>query len=248
LPNRVSVKISWILVCLGIAVLALSLMAYARLAAQFTVPSHVTQVAPEPPETLPDFSPGESSIVPTDALPTATRPPSPTAFRSEKIPRPTVTEYSSKPAESPPTRIVASSIGLDSPIVPVGWRVEDTPEGGRTVWEVANDAAGWHINSAYPGTGDNVVISGHNNVAGEVFRNLIDLKEGDIVQLYANERLYAYEVVGSILLEEKGRTLEERRENAEWIAPTDFERLTLVSCWPYTTYTHRLIVIATPTR
>jgi len=40
--------------------------------------------------------------------------------------------------------------------------------------------------------------------------------------------------------------MEERRENAKWIAPTDYERLTLVSCWPYTTYTHRLIVIAAP--
>ena len=246
MPNRVPVKVSWILVCLGVAVLALSLIAYTLLAVETTVPSHVTQVASGPPETLPDFSPAESTTVPTETRPAATRRPSPTATLTRQVPSPTLAESSSKPAESPPTRIVASSIGLDSPVAPVGWRIEDNPEGARTVWEVANDAAGWHINSAYPGTGGNIVISGHNNTAGEVFRNLIDLEEGDVVHLYVDETLYVYEVVGTVLLEEKGKTMEERRENAKWIAPTDYERLTLVSCWPYTTYTHRLIVIAAP--
>jgi len=37
-----------------------------------------------------------------------------------------------------------------------------------------------------------------------------------------------------------------RRQNARWIAPTTDERLTLVTCWPYTGNSHRLIIVAKP--
>ncbi|HID54608.1 MAG TPA: sortase, partial [Anaerolineae bacterium] len=33
---------------------------------------------------------------------------------------------------------------------------------------------------------------------------------------------------------------------AEWIMPTEDERITLVTCWPYTDNTNRLIVVAQP--
>ena len=48
------------------------------------------------------------------------------------------------------------------------------------------------------------------------------------------------------LLEEKGMPEEVRRSNAQWIAPTDDERVTLVTCWPYTSNTHRLVIVAKP--
>ena len=35
-------------------------------------------------------------------------------------------------------------------------------------------------------------------------------------------------------------------ENAAWIMPSEDERLTLVTCWPYTSNTHRLIIVARP--
>lgn len=35
-------------------------------------------------------------------------------------------------------------------------------------------------------------------------------------------------------------------ENAQFMAQTDDERLTLITCWPYETNTHRLILIARP--
>ena len=116
------------------------------------------------------------------------------------------------------------------------------------MWEVASNAAGWHVNSEYPGNGGNVVLSGHNNIEGEVFRDLIDLEEGDTVRLFVDDAVYRYEVAAKMLLEEEGMPIEVRRRNAEWIAPTDYERLTLVSCWPYSTYTHRLIVVAAPVK
>ncbi len=215
------------------------------------MPPDVTVLPPGFPERLPDFTIIESPTPPGGSTPLAAPTPTPR-------PRPSPTGETleatgeaapangKKPAQSPPTRIVATSIGLDSPIVPAAWRVEGNGEGPHGVWEMPSNAVGWHVNSQYPGNGGNVVLSGHNNVAGEVFRDLIDLEIGDIVQLYVNDLVYPYAVVGKVLLEEKGMPIEVRRQNAEWIAPTDYERLTLVSCWPYSTYTHRLVVIARP--
>jgi sortase A len=133
-------------------------------------------------------------------------------------------------------------IGLDAPVVPVGWTVTD--EGA--VWDSADYAAGWHLGSAYPGHVGNTVLSGHHNIKGKVFRYLIDLEPDDEVFLYVGKMAYHYVVTEKHLFEEKGKPEEVRRANAQWIAPTDDERLTLVTCWPYTSNTHRLIIVARP--
>ena len=39
---------------------------------------------------------------------------------------------------------------------------------------------------------------------------------------------------------------EQRVENAGWVLPTDDERLTLITCWPYESNTHRLVLVAKP--
>jgi sortase A len=149
-------------------------------------------------------------------------------------------------AVSPPTRIVAPTIDLDADVVPVGWK--QVLDGGKlvSVWEVAEYAAGWHENTALPGAGGNVVLSGHHNVKGEVFRYIIDLDPGDTVTLYADERPYTYTVESRFVVRDKGMSEEKRRENARWIGAFPDERLTLVTCWPYTNNTHRVIVIAKP--
>jgi sortase A len=137
---------------------------------------------------------------------------------------------------------VIPAIELDAPVVPVGWTITD--EG--LAWDVADYAAGWHRTSAYPGRIGNTVLSGHHNIKGQVFRYLIDLEPGDEVFLYVGDTVYHYVVTEKHLLEEKGMPEEVRRRNAQWIAPTDDERLTLVTCWPYTSNTHRLIIVAKP--
>ena len=146
------------------------------------------------------------------------------------------------PASAPPDRIVSPAIGLDAPVVPVGWMVTD--EG--PVWDAADYAAGWHQGSTYPGHVGNTVLSGHHNIKGKVFRYLIDLEPDDEVFLYVGDTAYHYVVTEKHLFEEKGKPEEVRRANAQWIAPTDDERLTLVTCWPYTSNTHRLIIVAKP--
>ena len=37
-----------------------------------------------------------------------------------------------------------------------------------------------------------------------------------------------------------------RLANARWIQPSEDERLTLITCWPYESNTHRLIIVALP--
>jgi sortase A len=150
------------------------------------------------------------------------------------------------PVSGPPDRIVISSIELDAPVVPIGWYVVE--EGGQSymIWEVADNAVSWHKTSAFPGHGGNVVLNGHHNIRGEVFRYLVDVAVGDRVRVYVGEEVYHYMVEQKMILKEKGEPLEVRWQNASWIQPTQSERLTMVTCWPYTSNTHRLVVTALP--
>lgn len=145
-----------------------------------------------------------------------------------------------------PTRIQAGAIGLDAPVVEAGWSRVDADGEQVIEWEVPDDAAGYHVGSARPGECGNTVISGHNNTGGEVFRHLVDLSLGDEVRLHVGDAVYRYRVEQKEILRQAGASAEERRENARFIGPTDDERLTLVTCWPDTGNSHRLIVIARP--
>ncbi len=149
-------------------------------------------------------------------------------------------------AASPITRIVAETVGLDAPVIGVGWVTEDRSGVPTNIWSVADYAAGWHKNSALPGQGGNIVLSGHHNIKGEVFRYTIDLNVGDIITIYLGDQPYQYAVVDKFIVKDKGEPDAVRRENAKWIGPFNEERLTLVTCWPYTNNTHRAIVIAKP--
>jgi LPXTG-site transpeptidase (sortase) family protein len=149
-------------------------------------------------------------------------------------------------ASSPPTAIVIPKINVDADVVEVGFEMKE--ENGETVtlWEVADFAAGFHRGSAYPGHPGNIVIAGHNNIRGRVFRHLLDLIPGDDVYLYVGRQEYHYQVEQRLLIKEKGVPWEVRLENAQWLQPTREERLTLVSCWPFIDPDHRVIVTARP--
>ena len=195
-----------------------------------------------PPTLTAEVSPTPGAISPT---PTATSSPTlpPTLqLSSVQASTPTATPSGPPPASAPPDRIVIPVIGLDAPVVPVGWAVTD----GVAIWDSADHAAGWHQGSTYPGHVGNTVLSGHHNIKGKVFRYLIDLEPDDEVFLYVGDTAYHYVVTEKHLFEEKGKPEEVRRANAQWIAPTDDERVTLVTCWPYTSNTHRLIIVARP--
>ena len=157
-------------------------------------------------------------------------------------------EYTALAVTGPLVRIVAPAIGLDAPVVPVGRKRITLNDDTITVWEVATQAAGWHEDSAAPGMEGNVVLSEHHDKDGEAFRYVVDLEPGDTVTLYTEERPYTYTVEARFVVRDKGMPEETRRENARWIGSYPDQRVTLVTCWPYSTNTHRVIVVARPGR
>ena len=79
-----------------------------------------------------------------------------------------------------PSRLVIPGIDVDTPVVELGWTTKKTSSGTIfSEWDVAEYAAGWHKNSAVPGEQGNVVMSGHNNILGSIFRELDQLKRGE---------------------------------------------------------------------
>ena len=144
-----------------------------------------------------------------------------------------------------PDRIIIPSIDMDTPVVELGWSAATDPSGRVfSRWDVAAYAAGWHINSAELGQSGNVVMSGHNNILGSVFRELDQLKQGDIATVWSGNTRYDYEIDKVVIVPDKHATLEQRRANAEWIHQFDDDRLTLVSCWPRDDNSHRIIAVA----
>ncbi len=148
-----------------------------------------------------------------------------------------------------PNRIIIPKINLDAPVIEAGTR-KVRVNGQIFEQYTAPDefAAGWHPDSALLGSIGNTVLNGHHNVHDEVFGNLIDLEPGDIIYLFSGERKFAYMVANKMILPELGEdiTVEQRLQNARWIMASSDERLTLVTCWPAYSNTHRLILVAKP--
>ncbi len=115
-------------------------------------------------------------------------------------------------------------------------------------WQVADYAAGHLYGSSNPGQPGNAVYAGHNNWHGEVFRYLYQLQAGDTFTMYLSDAsVHHYRVDQSLRVLESGASIAVRVANAElYTGPTADERVTLITCWPYTTYTHRVIIIGHP--
>jgi len=94
----------------------------------------------------------------------------------------------------------------------------------------------------------NTVLNGHHNIKGEVFRDVYRVQVGDELFLYSGSVEFDYVVVYTAILEERNQPLEVRLANAEWIKATEDERITLITCWPYESNTHRVVVVAVPVR
>jgi sortase A len=221
----------------------------------FTVapsPTHTATRAPthpRPATLTPTRKPPSISRASPTAAPAFTATPTRTSTPFEPAsPIPTGTPVS-LPTVPPaiPDRILIDTIGLDAPVVSVGQH--PLKVGGKVYsqWNVPDYfAAGWQQNSAPLGQPGNTVLDGHHNIDGEVFRYLVGLKPGDRITLEAQGRRYHYIVVQTMTLREQDQPIQVRLNNARWILPTDDERVTLITCWPYTTNTYRLVVIALP--
>ncbi|MGB5844756.1 MAG: sortase [Anaerolineales bacterium] len=151
------------------------------------------------------------------------------------------------PPPQVPVRIVIPSIDLNAPVVPAPVDFETIAGKEFLQWYVPDEfAVGWHTTSAMLGETGNTVLNGHHNVFGEVFGSLVNVTEGDIIWVESDHYRYSYQITNKMILPEKYEQLDVRMNNAQWILPTIDERLTLISCWPYESNTHRLIIVATP--
>lgn len=209
-------------------------------------PSLTLTLTPTASPTMTDTT----QVAPTATLsPTLRRTPTRTPYTPPtRTPTPTPTAYAT--ASGPaivPERIIIDRIALDAPVIPVGQHALTIGERVFGQWDVPRErAAGWHHTSATIGSAGNLVLNGHHNVYGEVFRYLRVLQPGDLLRLESGGRRFNYIVVQTMTLPEQNQPVDVRLENARWILPTGDERVTLITCWPYYSNTHRLVVIARP--
>jgi LPXTG-site transpeptidase (sortase) family protein len=146
-----------------------------------------------------------------------------------------------------PDRLVIPAIALDARVITSTQREVMAWGTLYQQWLAPDEkAAGWQASSAPLGAAGNTVLSGHHNIFGEVFRHLADLEEGDLIWVYSDARSFAYRIVLVTILPERWQPMDVRLANAQWILPSQDERLTLITCWPYASNTHRLVIVAMP--
>ena len=144
--------------------------------------------------------------------------------------------------EPRPLHIIIPAIDLESEIVDLTilW------DGETAEWETADRAVGFHVGSATPGEIGNTVMSGHVNspFAGEgsIFARLDEiaplLRRGEIVDIMVMAG-------GDVFLYRATDTTVVLPEDVDVFDYSDSPTLSLVTCAPATTYSHRFIVNAT---
>ena len=95
--------------------------------------------------------------------------------------------------------------------------------------------SGQHTGTGNPGEHANLVFSAHNDIFGEIFRDLDRLNPGDLVIVYTNRRAYTYIVVDTRIVMPTA---------VEVMDTTTQASVTLISCYPYLKDTQRIVVIA----
>ena len=139
--------------------------------------------------------------------------------------RPLVPSSASLPIPTPgpaqANRIQIPAIGVDAPVV----------QGDG--WEQLKKGVGQHIGTVNPGQDGNIVLSAHNDIFGEIFRDLDQLQPGDEIILYTSQRSYTYVITGWEIVEPTDVQVMDSDANAE---------VTLVSCYPYMIDDQRIVV------
>ena len=102
-------------------------------------------------------------------------------------------------------------------------------------WEQLKRGVGQHLGTANPGVSGNLVLSAHNDIFGELFRDLDQLKPGDEIRLSTASRDFVYRVTGTEIV---GPT------DVEVMEATSRPTVTLISCYPYLVDNKRIVVFA----
>ena len=149
---------------------------------------------------------------------------------TEEIPehlQPVVQSYGEIPI---PTQGPQHAIRLQIPKID-----QDVPVVEGDGWEQLKKGVGHHIHSANPGETGNVVLSAHNDIHGEIFRDLDQLEEGDLIILFSERQSYTYEVNDVLIVEPT---------QVEFLETTSTPTATLISCYPYLVDNKRIVVTA----
>ncbi len=149
----------------------------------------------------------------------------------EEIPANLRALVQSMPVRTAPTSGPEQALQLDVPAI----GKLDIPVVEGDSWDELKQGVGHHLGSADPGRPGNMVLSGHNDIYGEVFRDLDKLAPGDEIRVATASQVFIYRVIGWRL-----------------VAPTDVAvmsasaraTLTLISCYPYMIDNQRIVVIA----
>lgn len=127
------------------------------------------------------------------------------------------------PSTEQPRQIVINEINVNAPIFQ-GHEPEQLKKG-----------VGHSIGTAMPGDSGNMVLSAHNDIYGEIFRNLDQLETGDEIVVSTGRESYTYVINSFDVVDPTA---------VEVMAPTDHASLTLISCYPYLINNKRIIVKA----
>jgi sortase A len=116
--------------------------------------------------------------------------------------------------------------------IPALW-VEPAPVVQGDGWEQLKRGVGQHIGSANPGARGNLVLSAHNDIYGERFRDLDKLSPGDEIIVSTASFEFVYRVTSISIVEPTDVSV---------MAPTDRRTITLISCYPYMVDKQRIVV------
>lgn len=153
--------------------------------------------------------PGEAGDIPANLLPVI----------NAYVPPPKPT-----PAPVQARRIQIPAIDIDAPVVQ-----------GMYDWEALKRGVAQKIGSPAPGQVGNMALAAHNDIYGELFRDLDQLKPGDEVVVSTGSQSYTYIVRETRIVEPTEVSV---------LDPTDWASTTLISCYPYRVNTQRIVVFA----
>ncbi len=120
-------------------------------------------------------------------------------------------------------RVIIEAISVNGPVV----------QGDG--WEQLKQGVAQHIGTANPGQRGNMVLSAHNDIFGEIFRHLDQLKKGDRVVVQTLTQEFTYEVQYTTFV---------KPDKVSVMDPTNEPTVTLISCYPYLVDNQRIVVVA----
>ncbi|MGH2447502.1 MAG: sortase [Chloroflexota bacterium] len=125
----------------------------------------------------------------------------------------------------PATHIDIPAIDVNAPIV------QTAPVGG--VWQVADWAVGHLTSTPNPGAKGNMALSAHDDIKGEIFKRVGQLRPGTPMEIYTTSAKYTYVVTGQQAVDPSDVAV---------LDPTSKATVTLISCSPYWVDTQRLVI------